>query len=308
MAPILLIGKNGQLGWDLNRTLATLGELCAVDYPEIDLERPEKVRDLISQIRPQVIINAAAYTAVDQAETEQARAWKINALAPGVLAEEACHLNAVLIHYSTDYVFDGKKGAPYVEEDASNPLNFYGRSKLEGERLVQAAGGTFLILRTSWVYSLRQQGGFVNKVLRWSRQQETLRMVSDQIANPTWCRMLAEVTAQLLTRGIEQICEHSGLYHLAGSGYASRYDWAKLILELDPKKSEQKVKEILPALTSDFPTPAQRPLFSALDCRHFQDTFGLQLPDWMRALKYAMEGISNPNNLNQLVITREGGI
>ena len=205
MARILLIGKNGQLGWELQRTLATLGELNAVDFPEIDLENPQSVCNLIRQIRPQVVVNAAAYTAVDQAETEQERARKINALAPGILAEETCKLNAIFVHYSTDYVFDGKKGAPYVEEDAPNPLNFYGRSKLEGERLVQQAGGTFLILRTSWVYaqrtsagSLRQQGGFVNKVLQWARQQETLRMVSDQVANPTWARMLAEITAQVL--------------------------------------------------------------------------------------------------------------
>jgi dTDP-4-dehydrorhamnose reductase len=289
MNQILLIGKNGQLGWELHRTLATLGELTAVDYPEIDLECPESGRDLIRQIHPQVIVNAAAYTAVDQAETEQERAWKINALAPGMLAEEARKLNALFIHYSTDYVFDGTKGAPYVEEDAPNPLNFYGRSKLEGERLVQEAEGVSLILRTSWVYSLRQQGGFVGKVLQWSRQQETLRMVDDQIGNPTWARMLAEITSQVLARGEKYIHERTGLYHLAGNGFASRFEWAQLILKLDPQRQEQTVKEILPALTTDFPTPAQRPLFSALDCSHFRRVFNFVLPPWQEALCLAIE-------------------
>lgn len=288
MTRILLIGKNGQLGWELHRTLATLGELTAVDYPEIDLEHPETGRDLIRQIRPQVIVNAAAYTAVDQAETEQERAWKINALAPGMLAEEAQRLNAVFVHYSTDYVFDGKKGAPYIEGDTPNPLNFYGRSKLEGERLVQEADGISLILRTSWVYSLRQQGGFVGKVLQWSRQQETLRMVDDQIGNPTWARMLAEITSQVLARGEKYIRGRTGLYHLAGDGFASRLEWARLILELDPNRQEQMVKELLPAPTSDFPTPARRPLFSALICNNFAATFGLRLPAWEAALRIAM--------------------
>ena len=170
-----------------------------------------------------------------------------------------------------------------------------GDSKLHGEQAVQQVGGDYLILRTSWVYAHKtsagslRQGGFVNKVLEWARQQDTLRMVTDQVGNPTWCRMLAEITAQMLARGMEHIREHTGLYHLAGSGFASRYDWAKLILELDPEKSEQRVKEIMPALTSDFPTPAQRPLFSALDCTHFLATFGLQLPDWKAALRLAME-------------------
>ena len=154
---------------------------------------------------------------------------------------------------------------------------------------MQQAGGTFLILRTSWVYSLRQKGGFVNKVMQWARQQETLRVVDDQVANPTWARMLAEITAQVLARGNEHIREHAGLYHLAGNGFASRFDWAKAILEFDPDKSKQRVKEMLPALTADFSTPAERPLFSALDCDHFATTFGLCLPPWEAALRMAMD-------------------
>ena len=292
MAHILLIGKNGQLGWELLRTLSTLGDLTAVDYPKIDLEHPEAVRDLIRQIHPQVIVNATAYTAVDQAEIEQERAWKINALAPGIMAEEAQRMNAAFIHYSTDYVFDGKKGTPYNEDDTPNPLNFYGRSKLEGERLVEEADGVSLILRTSWVYSMRQ-GGYVTKVLQWSRQQETLRIVDDQIGSPTWARMLAEVTSQVIAQGscepVEYIKEKAGLYHLAGTGSCSRIEWVKEILRLDPKKENQLVKELLPAKSSEFPTTAIRPHFSALTCKNFDTTFGLCLPDWKMVLQMAME-------------------
>jgi dTDP-4-dehydrorhamnose reductase len=288
MTRILLIGKNGQLGWELHRTLATLGELIAVDYPEIDLGQPETGRDLIRRIQPQVIVNAAAYTAVDQAETEQELARKINAIAPGILAEEALRLNALFIHYSTDYVFDGTKGTPYTESDVPNPLNFYGLSKLEGEQNVENIGGAYLIFRTSWVYSLRQQSGFVNKVLQWARQQETLHLVNDQISNPTWARMLAEVTAQVLAQGSDTCSERKGLYHLAGSGFTSRFEWAKSILALDPNHGEQTVKELLPASTSEFPTSARRPLFSALDCGNFSDVFELKLPDWKQALEMAM--------------------
>jgi dTDP-4-dehydrorhamnose reductase len=289
MVHILLIGKNGQLGWELQRSLATLGHLTAVDYPEIDLENPETGPDLIRQIHPQLIVNAAAYTAVDQAETQQERAWKINAIAPGLMAEEARRSNAIFIHYSTDYVFDGKKGALYIEEDAPNPINGYGRSKLEGERLVQQAGGVSLIFRTSWVYSLRQQSGFVAKVLQWSRQQETLRMVDDQVSNPTWARLLAEITSQVVARGEDYMHERSGLYHLSGDGCTSRFEWARLILALDPNRHEQLAQEIRPAPTSDFPTPACRPLFSALSCEKFAATFGLRLPAWEIALQMAME-------------------
>jgi dTDP-4-dehydrorhamnose reductase len=288
MKRVLLIGKQGQLGWELHRSLATLGELAAVDYPEIDLQNQGACRELIQKIQPNIIINAAAYTAVDQAEIEQEKAWMINAIAPGIMAEEAQRLKALFIHFSTDYVFDGKKAAPYIENDTPNPLNQYGRSKLEGERLVQQVGGIFLILRTSWVYSLRQQGGFVNKVLQWSRQQETLRIVDDQIANPTWCRMLAEITSQLTAYNDGNFRECTGLYHLAGGGLASRLDWAKAILKLDPRSHEQVTREILPGKTTDFPTPAMRPLYSAMNCQLFADTFQLQLPAWEDSLRLAM--------------------
>ena len=287
MLRILLIGKNGQLGWELHRALCTLGELTAVDLPEVDLEKPKPLLEMIRQLKPEVIVNAAAYTAVDKAESEPERARLINAIAPGLLADEARKVNAIFVHYSTDYVFDGKKGAPYTETDTPNPLNAYGQTKLEGERLVQQAGGASLILRTSWVYSLRQQGGFVRKVLQWASQNETLRIVEDQVANPTWARALAESTSQMLVRGSEYIRKRTGLYHLAGSGYTSRLDWARSILELDPDHRAGVTKEILPALTADFPTPAQRPLFSALNCEKFTAEFDLSLPDWRTALGLA---------------------
>jgi dTDP-4-dehydrorhamnose reductase len=284
---ILLIGNSGQLGWELERALQPLGVVVAVDYPQIDMANAASIHGIVQQYQPQVIVNAAAYTAVDQAESEPERAKAINAIGPGVLAEEAHKINAVLMHYSTDYVFDGLKDTPYVETDAPSPLDIYGSTKLEGEQAIQQVGGIYLILRTSWVYSLRK-GGFVNKVLEWARKEETLRMVTDQVSNPTWCRMLAEVTAQVLARGEDVIAEHKGLYHLAGSGIASRFEWAKLILDLDPRKYEQKVKQLLPALTSDFPTPARRPLFSALDCRKFEQVFNLHLPPWNTALELAL--------------------
>jgi dTDP-4-dehydrorhamnose reductase len=286
---ILLLGNTGQLGWELQRCLQPLGEVRGLDYPEIDLATPESLREIIRTNRPEVIVNATAYTAVDLAESKSDLAHAINAKASAVLAEETKTLNAALIHYSTDYVFDGTKGGPYVESDTVNPLNVYGSSKLAGEQAIQSVGGMYLILRTAWVYSLRRDS-FVTKALQWARQNETLRLVDDQVSNPTWARMLAEVTAQILARGGDYIRERAGLYHLAGDGFASRLEWARLILELDPKRHEQKVKEIQPAPTSDFPTAAQRPLFSALNCDLFASTFGLHLPAWEAALRLAMQG------------------
>jgi len=291
MRRLLILGKNGQLGWELQRALATLGEVITVDYPEIDLARPEVVPEFIRGLSPQIIVNAAAYTNVDKAESETDIAWRVNAESPGVLAEEAKRLSAVFIHYSTDYVFDGEKGSLYMEDDAPKPINAYGRSKLGGEQAVAAAGGTYLILRTSWVYSLRP-GGFVTKVLQWARERETLRIVDDQIGSPTWARMLAEATAQVIAAGKEDVAgyvgERAGLYHLAGAGSASRYDWAKAILELDPRREEQQVRELLPAKSSEFPSPAVRPRYSGLAVGRFEATFGLHIPVWDEWLKLAL--------------------
>ena len=287
---ILLLGKIGQLGWELNRTLAPLGKITALDYPDIDLTR-SGIQQTILDLRPQIVINATAYTAVDRAEEEPELAEAINGRAPGLMAEAAKAIGAGLIHYSTDYIFDGKKGRPYIETDAANPLGVYGQSKLAGEKAIQAVDGAYLILRTSWVYSMRRDN-FVRKALQWARQHRVMRVVTDQVSNPTWARMLAEITSQLLARSGDTpahwIEERKGLYHLAGNGYASRMEWVQEILRLDPKPEEQVVQEIQPALTSDFPTPAERPLYSALNCERFRQTFGLSLPDWKTALSLAM--------------------
>ena len=289
---ILLLGNTGQLGWELERTLAPLGELNVCDYPAIDLAEIKSLHHIIQDCQPDLIINATAYTAVDRAETEPELAKAINSIAPAVMAEEALHIGSGFIHYSTDYVFDGLKGAPYLEIDPPNPLSIYGHTKLAGEQAVQQIGGAYLILRTSWVYSLRKDS-FVNKVLGWARTQPALKLVTDQVSGPTWARMLAEITSHLTVLASEDLfswfSEHHGLFHLAGSGYCSRFEWGRQVLQLDPHKEDQIVHELLPALTTEFPTPARRPLFSALNCDRFFQTFHLKMPEWKFALKLAME-------------------
>jgi dTDP-4-dehydrorhamnose reductase len=288
---ILLLGRFGQLGWELERTLAPLGELIAFDYPDIDLRKPESIRGLIRENHPEVIVNATAYTAVDRAEEESDIAMAINGGAVATLAEEAFNLGSGLVHFSTDYVFDGGKGEAYVETDLPAPLNVYGQSKLAGEEAIKNMGGDYLILRTSWVYSLRRDC-FVTKVLDWARKHQDLRIVDDQVSNPTWCRMLAEMTSHLLSKGSKDIIawlrEFRGLYHLAGDGEASRFEWAEAILRYDPREDEQITTMIQPASTSEFPTLARRPLHSALSCDLFSETFGLRLPPWEQALQLAM--------------------
>jgi dTDP-4-dehydrorhamnose reductase len=290
---ILLFGKNGQLGWEFQRLLPILGEVIALDREELNLGDLDAIRDTIEELKPGLIVNASAYTDVDLSEKETELATKINALAPGIMAEMARQLGAVFVHYSTDYVFDGRKNAPYTETDPVNPLNMYGRSKLVGEENIKQAGEAYLILRTSWVYSLRGNS-FVNKVLKWSRQNRDLKVVSDQISSPTWARTLAEVTGFVLAAHkkdlYEAFCERGGVYHLAGAGFTSRYEWAKQILANDAKRSEQIVQSIQPASSQEFPTPAVRPLFSALDCSLFEERFGLRLPAWNETLQLAMTG------------------
>lgn len=292
---ILLLGKIGQLGWELLRTLAPLGDITAFDYPEIDFSRPESLSAVVRTAAPQVVINAVAYTAVDRAETEEKLVRAINATATGELAQTARAVRAAFLHVSTDYVFDGRKGTPYTEVDAPHPLNVYGQTKLDGEQAALQAGGAPLILRTAWVYSTRRDS-FVTKVLGWSRSLPVLKLVDDQISNPTWARMLAETMALLLAQSqgdpYGYLSERSGLYHLAGDGYASRLEWAQEILKLDPNPAKRTARELLPARTSDFPTPAERPLFSALNCERFTRTFGLRLPVWQNALQQAMESLS----------------
>jgi len=289
---ILLLGKNGQLGWELHRTLQPLGKVFAVDYPEIDLTSPDSIHKTVQEYQPELILNAAASTDVDHAEIEPEIAVAVNGLAPGLLAEQAKTLGAALIHYSTNYVFDGMKGTSYTESDKPNPINVYGQSKFAGEQAIIEVGSPYLILRTSWVYSLRRES-FVTKVLRWSRKKQTLRIVSDQISNPTWARMLAEITAQVLAKAsgdiVHWIKDYKGTYHLAGRGAASRLEWAQAILHYDPHSEEQITQEVQSASTAEFPTPAQRPLLTALSCERIQNTFGLIVPNWKETLRIALE-------------------
>ncbi|MBU2578437.1 dTDP-4-dehydrorhamnose reductase [Patescibacteria group bacterium] len=284
---ILLLGNTGQVGWELHRTLLTLGELTALDYPQIDMADPASIHTVVRDAQPNIIVNATAYTDVDKAESEPALAMAINGTGPGILAEEAMKLGSALIHYSTDYVFDGTKGEPYTEEDQPNPLNVYGETKLAGERAIQDVGGAYLIFRTSWVYSLRRPC-FVTKVLQWAREHETLRIVDDQVSSPTWARTLAEATAQIIAQGrgkpVDYINEKSGLYHLAGGGSCSRYEWAKAILELDPDQDEYIVKKLHKAKTGDFLLYTKRPLFSVLNCQKFNSRFSLSISSWLESL------------------------
>jgi len=290
---IVLFGKNGQLGSEFQRLLPRLGEVTFLDKENLDLCNITSLQQVLNELKPNLIVNASAYTAVDRAEMELETAMAINAQAPGVMAEWARNSHAVFIHYSTDYVFDGRKGSPYIESDLPNPINVYGSSKLAGERNIQQVGEAYLILRTSWVYSVGGMG-FVSKVLEWAHKKETLKIVSDQISNPTWARDLAEATFSLVSTHSDNLQDvikgRRGLYHLAGNGYASRYEWAKEILVNDPNRTEQLVRSIEPVPGDSFPTPAIRPLFSALNCTKFKETFGFHLPDWVVSLQTAMAG------------------
>ncbi len=285
----ILLGRNGQLGRELQTTLPRLGEMHAFDSNELDVRDSGLLERTIRELRPDAIVNAAAYTDVDRAESEAEAAMLVNAKAPGVMAAAGRQVGASLIHFSTDYVFDGEKGSAYQEEDAPNPLNVYGKSKLAGEQAVREAGVDHLVLRTSWVYSMAGDN-FVTRVLGWARRQERINVVSDQVGSPTWARALAEATTAILARGREFVRTHAGLYHLACEGGASRYAWAKRVLELDPQRAEQVVREILPVSSAVFPSAARRPAFSVLDCSRAVRSLGVELPNWMAALETALTG------------------
>jgi dTDP-4-dehydrorhamnose reductase len=283
----MLLGRNGQVGWELHRQLQTTVETHAFGSRELDITDSRRLTDAVRDLRPQIIVNAAAYTAVDRAESEPERAMQINGVAPGIVAEAARSIGAVLIHFSTDYVFDGTKGRPYAEGDAPDPVNVYGRSKLAGETAIQSTEGAHLILRSSWIYSLRRDC-YLTRTLERARQQEVMRVVHAQIGNPTWARSLAQAVCVILGRGADFLKQNRGLYHLAGDGYASRLEWTQAILELDPRRSEQIVRELVPASAAEFSGAAQRPPWSALECGRFAAAFGLQLPPWRNALQQAL--------------------
>lgn len=291
---ILLLGKNGQLGWELQRALAPLGELIALDRTTNadglcgDLTDLSALRRSVLKIKPNVIVNAAAYTAVDKAESEPELAQRVNADAPQVLADEAHKLNALLIHYSTDYVFDGSGSTPWTEDDAVAPLNQYGLSKLKGEQAIQASGCQHLIFRTSWVYGSRGNN-FAKTMLRLAAERDTLQVINDQIGAPTSAELLADITAHTL-RSTLQNPALAGLYHLAASGQTSWFDYASLVIaQAKAMGKELMVKDIHPIATEQYPTPAQRPLNSRLNTNKLSKNFDLVLLDWrqgvMRMLK-----------------------
>jgi dTDP-4-dehydrorhamnose reductase len=292
---ILLTGCNGQVGWELNRALLPLGTVFPLSRLQLDLADLNDLRLAVQKFSPDVIVNAAAYTAVDKAETEQALAFRINAEAPGVLAEEAKRNGALLIHYSTDYVFDGTKNAVYTEADPTNPINIYGQSKLDGEKTIQAIGGDHLILRTSWVYAARGNN-FLKTILRLAAEREVLNIVDDQIGSPTWARLIAETTAHMLRQSLSERVQGrfgSGIYHLTSRGETSWYGFARAIVDIARQQGNPALKNrvINPLSTTDYPLPATRPANSRLSTERLQQHFQLELPPWTDALKLCMEDI-----------------
>lgn len=286
---ILLTGANGQVGWELRRTLSSLGDVVGLDSQRLDLADADAVRKKIREIAPNIIVNAAAYTAVDKAESDQDTARAVNATAPGVLANEAAQSGALLVHYSTDYVFDGSGHAPWGEEDRCSPLNVYGETKLSGERLIQASGCRHLIFRTSWVYGARGSN-FLLTMQRLMRERAELKIVSDQVGAPTWCRDLAEATAIILCQiGRDSSASMPwGVYHVSNGGETSWYGFAQAIQQLDTGAASNRAT-LIPIPGSEYPTPARRPLNSRLNPAKLEHVFGLRLQHWQRALELCMQ-------------------
>ena len=279
---ILITGRNGQVAQALLSSLQDLGELSCLGRAELDLADAEAIRAQVRARRPDLIINAAAYTAVDQAESESEQAFAINAIAPGVLAQEAKALGIPLIHYSTDYVFDGSKPSPYQDDDQPAPLGVYGQSKLAGEQAIAAVGGEHLILRTSWVYSLYGRN-FLLTMQHLLQEREELRVVSDQVGAPTWAGTIAAATRELIEHWRNDQAGPWGTFHLTGQGQTSWFGFASAIGE-HLQAAGKPCARLLPIASSEYPTPAQRPLNSRLDCSRLQRTWTIQLPDWQTAL------------------------
>jgi len=286
---ILLIGVTGQVGWELLRCLQPLGEVVTAGrqgHPQVplDLTDLDAIRQVVRSVQPTMILNAAAYTAVDLAEQETARAQTINGTAPGILAEEAQRCQSILIHYSTDYVFDGQQQRPYTEQDPVNPRNVYGASKLAGEQAIQAVGGRYFILRTAWVYGLRGKN-FLLTMQRLANERQELKIVADQWGAPTWSRLIAQATVQILAQlgsplSHIEVANLAGIYHLTCGGQTSWYEFARAIVA-----SQNTPPRVVPILTSQYPTPAQRPAYSVLSNAKLAATFGITLPSWERALE-----------------------
>jgi len=286
---ILIFGRVGQVGWELRHKLACLGQVSSVDFPEIDFSKPDTIRDAVRAAEPTVIVNAAAYTAVDKAEASPEPAWAINAIGPGVIAEEAKRLGALMVHYSTDYVYDGSKQGPWVETDKPNPLSVYGKTKLAGDEAIAAIGGDYLILRTSWVYGARG-ANFLLTMLRLAKERPELRIVDDQTGSPTTSECLAQATADILSQVITPgggLAGRGGVYHLTSSGATTWFGFAKAFL------SKQAVcPKLTPISASEYPLPAVRPVNSVLSCDRIAETFGIRMPSWELALDLVLETLA----------------
>jgi len=294
---VLLTGATGQVGWELARSLQPLGEVVACDRRRADLSDPAALAALVESIAPQLIVNAAAYTAVDRAEQEPELATTINGDAPGALAAAARRLGALFVHYSTDYVFDGSGDAPRDERAPVAPINAYGRSKLAGERAIAQAGGDWLVLRASWVYASRGSN-FVRTMLRLGAERESLRVVADQIGAPTSARLIADATAQLVRQALDERGQgrfQSEVLHLSAAGETSWHGFAQAIFEgwrALAGADSLKLRGLVPIPTTDYPTPAARPLNSRLDCSRIRERYGLDLPDWREGLRLVLEEIA----------------
>ena len=292
---ILLLGKNGQVGWELQRSLAPLGELVALDRRDADLSQPDQLRETVLRLRPAVVVNAAAYTAVDKAESEPELAHAVNALAPGVLAVAADEVGALMVHFSTDYVFDGSGDTPRSENAPIGPLSVYGQTKLEGEQRIQAACARHLILRTSWVHAARG-GNFARTMLRLAKEREELKVIDDQIGAPTGADLIADVTAHAIRQVVrDPAC--LGTCHLAAAGETSWHGYARFVLETARKLQPEltlRAREVLPIPTSAYPTAARRPLNSRLDTTRLRQTFGLSLPRWETGVRRMLAEILGP--------------
>jgi dTDP-4-dehydrorhamnose reductase len=294
---LVVTGANGQIGWELGRSLAALGEVVALDRRQCDLSRPDQLPTLIAGLKPDVIVNAAAYTAVDDAEREENLATIVNGTAVAVIAQAAHRAGALLVHYSTDYVFDGLKDSPYAEEDSPHPLNAYGRSKLKGEIAVQQVGGSYLILRTSWVYGARGRN-FLRTMLRLLREREELRIVADQIGGPTPAAQIARATAAAIAQATRERADGqfaSGLFHLTASGATSWHGFAAAILEGAMDRGlfrPSRAPRLVPIASEDYPLPAARPKNSRLAGVRLKRRFGIALPCWKEGLSLCLEEIS----------------
>lgn len=291
MTKILLTGSDGQVGQDLQQTLVPLGEVIATNRQQLDLTSPDSIRQVIQEIKPDIIVNSAAYTAVDKAETESDLAFAVNGIAPAIIAEEAKKIGAFLLHISTDYVFDGKKNTPYLETDVTHPLGVYGQTKLAGEQGIEKNGDRYVILRTAWVYGTKGKGNFVKTMLRLGQQKEQLGIVSDQVGTPTWSYDIANTISQMLTQ--LNLTETREIYHFTNTGVASWYDLAMAIFEEAKNIGfPLTIKQVNPITTEEYPTPAKRPHYSVLSGKKTAKLLGYNAPYWRDSLKEMLMKLS----------------